>query len=394
MINVLKAMTDSTRMESEKKAAKRSVLNNLTVKAKYLFVLVSAKSFADANPKMNADALTMIQDKSPAKIAGLLEEWTADLRGHVSANEFIMMITKGWICRTRPGGCTLFMCSPKDAMSDSSLCRKDHIRQVMGIDSISSDQVDRLAKREIYLPDSFNNAEIQLATQITLVDRMTSKDGIASEGYRYGLDRLRRNHDFFSKQLHLDNAFLTKFGNFLDSVQQEFFKKLSEFGSITAAAPTLQGWMTREIDMGLSGISYSIVPNWQLPQSFHDYTSPPTEDGKEKQATTKGKAKAPGSNPKWWSTNPEVFKPWCYPVGKNQTNYFSRTLHGRGNLLHFPQAPHHKTDQMATICIKYQSKGMCEDDCYRTHVPRSRMTSGVRNATDEAYSKAFKNPEN
>ena len=49
---------------------------------------------------------------------------------------------------------------------------------------------------------------------------------------------------------------------------------------------------------------------------------------------------------------------------------------------------------MATICIKYQSKGMCEDDCYRTHVPRSRMTSGVRNATDEAYSKAFKNPEN
>ena len=60
MVDVIKAMTDFTRIESEKKAAKRSVLNNLTVKAKYLFVLVSAKSFADANPKMNADALTMI----------------------------------------------------------------------------------------------------------------------------------------------------------------------------------------------------------------------------------------------------------------------------------------------------------------------------------------------
>ena len=112
------------------------------------------------------------------------------------------------------------MCSPSDPTTDNSLCRKDHIRQVMGNDNISTDQVDRLAKREIYLPDSVTAAETQLSTQITLVDRMTSKDGIASEGYRYGLAaRLNQHHQFFAKQNHLDNTFLTKYGNFLDIVQ-------------------------------------------------------------------------------------------------------------------------------------------------------------------------------
>ena len=81
ILDAFQAIADSTRSETDKKAAKRSATNNLTVKGKELFVLVSAKSFADTNPKMNADALTMIQDKSPAKIAALLDEWTAELRG-------------------------------------------------------------------------------------------------------------------------------------------------------------------------------------------------------------------------------------------------------------------------------------------------------------------------
>ena len=128
-----------------------------------MFVLVSAKSFADTNTKMNADALTMIQDKSPSKIAVLLDEWTSSLKEKVSSNEFIMVLTKGWVRQARPGACTLFMCSQRDPTNDTSPCRKDHIRQVMGVDNISTDQVQPLAKLEIYLPDSVYAAEIQFA---------------------------------------------------------------------------------------------------------------------------------------------------------------------------------------------------------------------------------------
>lgn len=108
---------------------------------------------------MNADVLTIIQDKKPSKIAVLLAEWTSNLTGNVSSNEFIMMITKGWISIARHGGCTLFICSPRDPSADTLLCRNDHIRQVMGIDNISTEQVDRLAKREMYLPDYAHAAD-------------------------------------------------------------------------------------------------------------------------------------------------------------------------------------------------------------------------------------------
>ena len=83
---------------------------------------------------------------------------------------------------------------------------------------------------------------------------MTVPNGITSEGYRHGLLRLEVNCIFFSKQLCVDNSFLTKYGNFIDSVQQVFFTKLSKFGSIAAAAPTLQDRMRTEVDDGIRGI--------------------------------------------------------------------------------------------------------------------------------------------
>ena len=84
MVDILKAIADATRSGTADKSAK----------GKDLFVLVSAKSFAHANPTMNADALTMIQEKNHSKIAVLLNEWTSHLKENASSNEFIMLIIK------------------------------------------------------------------------------------------------------------------------------------------------------------------------------------------------------------------------------------------------------------------------------------------------------------
>ena len=48
MIDAIKAVADSARSGTAEKAAKRSAISNLTEKRKEVFVLVSAKSFANA----------------------------------------------------------------------------------------------------------------------------------------------------------------------------------------------------------------------------------------------------------------------------------------------------------------------------------------------------------
>jgi len=265
----------------------------------------------------------------------------------------------------------------------------------MGIENITTDQVARLAKRELFLPGSIHAAEIQLDTQIKLVDKMTAYQGIASEGYRQGLDCLSQNYSFFARQIVIDPSFLTKYGNFIDNVQQKFFKRLSAFGSITAAAPSLNGWMKKVITNALAQVDFGTVPNWQLPQTFLDYTSPPSpEDITTPVRTGKAKTKVPSPDPAWWSTNPKVFPAYCYPAGKKSSTYFNHTDKGKQNQRLFPKAPHHKTKKPATVCIKYQSNGSCPPECVRAHIPRSEMSSEVKNATDEAYSSAFKNPAN
>jgi len=90
---------------------------------------------------------------------------------------------------------------------------------------------------------------------------MTTENSIiASEGYRQGLVCPNQHHDFFD----WDPSFLTKYGNFIDNVQQVFFKNLSDFESIAAAAPTLQCWKTKEITNELTHVEHGTVPNWQL----------------------------------------------------------------------------------------------------------------------------------
>ena len=161
MADTLKALSAATNGGTAEKAAKRSAINNLTEKGKELFVLVCiCQIFRRHKPKNECRRLDDDSGQEPIKkIAALLDEWTSSLKGNVSSNEFLMVLIKGWISQARPGGCTLFMRSPRDPTNDTSPCRKYHIRQVMGVDNISTDQVARLAKREIYLPDSVYAAD-------------------------------------------------------------------------------------------------------------------------------------------------------------------------------------------------------------------------------------------
>ena len=89
-----------------------------------------------------------------------------------------------------------------------------------------------------------------LETTIALLDKMTAVDGIASEGYRYGLRILKGYHDSSQNQNAIDGTYLTKFLHTISNVQQLYFKYMLKFVNekypLIAAKPSMEGFMVTD----------------------------------------------------------------------------------------------------------------------------------------------------
>ena len=109
MADTLKALSAATNGGTAEKAAKRSAINNLTEKGKELFVLVYAKSFADIDPKMNADAgpdddsgQKPIKNRSPTRRVDVEFEgtWLAPMNSFYGANKRMDQLSSPWWMHT------------------------------------------------------------------------------------------------------------------------------------------------------------------------------------------------------------------------------------------------------------------------------------------------------
>ena len=89
-------------------------------------------------------------------------------------------MSKGYRHEQQPGGFHVFMArSRRDPRGDAA-SRNELLRSVLGDEKVISDQIERLSKRNITLPQDVTQAEIMLETTIALLNKMTAVDGIAS----------------------------------------------------------------------------------------------------------------------------------------------------------------------------------------------------------------------
>ena len=230
-------------------------------------------------------------------------------------------------------------------------------------------------------------AEIMLETTIALLDKMTAVDGIASEGYRYGLLILKGYQRHFADQNAVDGTYLTKFLHTISNVQQIYFKYMLKFVNekypLIAANPTMKGFMVRQINKAYESIDMGIVHQSPLPATLLDYGKPRPPSGDK---TTTSDKKKTGDNPAWWKTNPAPVPDWLLPTGKKFKAFFDiSTADGRANVSCFPMVNHHNPEVagLRYVCTAYH--GVAK----RAHLPASKMIASIKAQCTNGFTMAY-----
>jgi len=215
-----------------------------------------------------------------------------------------------------------------------------------------------------------------LKTCIEGLELFTCCGGIASDGYRYGLDILENNWKRLLNWLDQDKLFPVKFAYLLDKTFQNFVSELGELSHRTnpiriARHGGLRGSMQAGIDVALGGFKCGSLPNLVLPSSLTAQASQEASEveTERKPAATGGTDPTGTANPGWWTSNPSMVKEWCLPTGRQYSQFFNpRDEKLKDNALGWPRLRHHKFNGNRPLCVKYQAVGKCRAGCGLAHV--------------------------
>ena len=384
MLN-LTALTKQSLEVTERAEKKKSMKSLLSPEAEELFTLLCARNWRDEKPKTSPFIDKLLADKNMTKALGIIRGATADWTGAVSEKGMVKFLSTGYTAPDiddRPGGFTIFMFRPlSHRRTRSEKESQSDIRSMFGDGKLSDEMVKYFAKDDFFLPSNLYELQDMLKTCIDGLELLTCRRGIASDGYRYGLEILESNWRTLLNWLGHDKLFPVKFAYLLDKTFQNFVSDLGRFSGRTrpireARRSDLSGSMQRGIDVALGGFKYGALPNLVLPSAL---TS--TETQRKSEGDEDGKPAAIGAtdptasgNPAWWVTNPNPVKEWGLPKGRQYPNFFNpRDEKLKDNTSGWPSFPHHKLKSSRSLCVKYQCTGKCRAGCQLAHVKPSQI---------------------
>jgi hypothetical protein len=249
---------------------------------------------------------------------------------------------------------------------------------------------------DYHVPTTISDAETQLETAVLLLEALTSRQSIATDGYNRGLEILTKNRLQIHEELAKDPMFMARYLHFLDVVFNTFCEDLADYHArtdpIIRASRKLRGRMVDDIDRVMRDLHHGITPNLSLPSLVEDEPREPKSDKKEGRAEKHPKAETETDKPQWWSQNPDPVAAWTLPKGKEMKNLFLiSTPTGKDNIQRFPSVRHHNSSvtENKPLCIKYHCRGKCRVGCPHAHVKPKSMSKDVYAQTDEAFRKAY-----
>jgi hypothetical protein len=415
MVRSLQAMTESQLKRDEKKDKKMSMLARLPPEAAGLFKLAAAKSWRDKSPKMPAFTKKVMEDRDSNRALGEMKTLSKRWPGRISEKGFLSFLSNGYAAddiSEAPGGFSIFMFSPLGApKSTDQKSRVLQVKSMFGSTELDDESVKYFAKYDFYLADSLSGLEEQIYTGIKCLEKLTCRDGIASEGYWYGFEMLTRYKREFLSLLQMDPLFPVKFAYLLDRAFQNFINELGDFYDqeepIRKAKRKLKGQQVKDIETAMAGFKTGSLSQLFLPRSLR-LEIPKTNSSSHaagegglggtggKQKLT-GKAKE-GSKEKsvpevWWTTNPNVVAAWKLPEGKEYNDFFDhRKAATKPNSMSWPKFEHHdasKKGRKTYLCVKYQCVGSCRPRCFLSHVDPTKMEAEAKAAVSERFKEIY-----
>jgi hypothetical protein len=152
------------------------------------------------------------------------------------------------------------------------------IRSMFGSTELDEEPVKYFAKNDFHLADSLSGLEEQTHTCIKcLLEKLTCKEGIASEGCWHGFNMLQRHKREFLGLCEMDSLFPVKFACLLDRAFQHFVQDLGDFHNksdpIRKAKKTLHGQQVRDTEAAMSGFKTGSPSQLFLPRILRVDTS-------------------------------------------------------------------------------------------------------------------------
>jgi hypothetical protein len=319
------------------------MLSRLSPEGGSLFKLLSAKSWKDENPKLPAFTKKMLADRDSQRALGEMKLISKGWTGKISEKGILSFLANGHAAddmSEAPGGFSVFMFNSLD--SNHSSDQKSRILQaksMFGSSELDEDSIKHFAKNDFCLAGNLSGLEEQICTCMKLLEMLTCRAGIASEGHWHGLNMLSKHKREFLGLTSLDLLFPVNFACLLDRAFQNFVLGLGDFHDrdhpMLRARRIHEGQQVRDADAAMSGFKTGSLTQLFLPCTLQSETSskgdhPSKGGGSSKtgetrqRGTPKGeKADAEEFVPEdWWSKNPNPVAEWQTPNGKACTNFF------------------------------------------------------------------------
>jgi len=414
--SVLSESVDMRREEQADKKKERhgeSLLGDWTEKDKKLFELLSATDWDEPGvPELNEFAKALVTGKKKVTRGIRMVQHEAEVRqwqGTVIRFGLSKFLREGFRAEDiveAPGGISPFSCQPASFVNTRSIEEeKQFMQDNFGNGKLNEEVLNALAKKVWYIPVNMHEAIEMVETLVQLLDLLTNERSIASEGYRFGLEAMKKNKRMFAVAEWNDDLFLVKFLYLLDTTFQSFCKRLLTWAEkenpIQAAARKLEGYQGDVIyDAIKKTMSHGVVPaDLPVPLLFQRGIS--ADEGELRGADlwkeTKKERDQPGKvganqHPDWFKKNPNPEPTWELPVGRTFGGVFGGDI-GKENQKGFPKFKHHMSGKAAFLCMAYQVKGNCKRgaSCFNSHIPPPKMTEAekkkVSNRLKEVYAK-------
>jgi hypothetical protein len=162
---------------------------------------------------------------------------------------------------------------------------------------VDKEDLEYYAKNDFYIPKSVYEGEIQIQMAVKVLNLMTNRKSIASDGYRYGLEFLHQRRNTFHEEQEKDEMCIARYVNLQNTAFQNFSSELASYHTdpdrVRRARRELQGRMTDDIKRIMRDIDYDVLPNLPLPSRLSEQDKIPGAQNRGKGREQSNKERSP-----------------------------------------------------------------------------------------------------
>jgi hypothetical protein len=372
MISMQNTENNRIKERAEDKSAK-SLIRNLSPRQQELFTKLCTDDMRRV-AVMPPFITSCLAEKTPIRATNLIQQASRKWKGGFSESGLSRFLAGGYVSQeghlAEPGGFTGFMFYPKSPLAkgtstESAIKGRGRIREFLEMDA-DEETLKFYQKKDFFVPTSEPELKIVLQTWHDLLELLTVKDTIATEGLSLILESYDEHYQVIQEMFNSVKDYGLAVMVILDHHLQKFFDMVSEMDDVTKASTKERHYLVDQAKDFLDGLENRRPPAVVIPQCLRSTPTPsgpagpkaPMEVGGDEGPAAKKKKRAAkkSTDDKTVVTNKEPQQAWSVPRGKKFIDFFNGS---QGNDMGWPKMADARFESTRNMCVRFQVKGSC-----------------------------------